>query len=42
VCLDVTRDVTRMRGQGTPLLEVRRAIDAKYRGTPTPTPYPKA
>jgi hypothetical protein len=42
VCLDVTRDVTRMRGQGTPLIEVRRAIDAKYRGTPTPTPYPTA
>jgi hypothetical protein len=31
-----------MRGQGTSLLEVRRAIDAKYGGTPTPTPYPKA
>ena len=40
MCLDVTRDVTRMRGQGTPLFEVRRAIDARYRGTPTPTPYP--
>jgi hypothetical protein len=31
-----------MRGDGTSLVEVRRAIDAKYRGTPTPTPFPKA
>jgi hypothetical protein len=31
-----------MRGDGKPLIEVRRAIAAKYRGTPTPTPYPKA
>jgi hypothetical protein len=30
-----------MRQAGKPLLEVRRAIDGKYRGTPTPTPYPK-
>ena len=30
-----------MRNQGKALIEVRRAIDAKYRGTPTPTPYPK-
>ena len=30
-----------MRGQGKSLADVRRAIDAKYRGTPTPTPYPK-
>jgi hypothetical protein len=29
-----------MRGQGKSLLEARRAIDAKYQGTPTPTPYP--
>jgi len=42
VCLDVTRDVTAMRTQGKTLLEVRRAIDAKYHGTPTPTPDPKA
>jgi len=42
LCLDVTRDVTRMRSEGKSLLDVRRAIDAKYRGTPTPTPYPKA
>ncbi len=31
-----------MRGQGKPLLDVRRAIDAKYHGIPTPTPYPQA
>jgi len=31
-----------MRGESKPLIEVRRAIDAKYTGTPTPTPYPKA
>jgi hypothetical protein len=30
-----------MRGEGKSLLDVRRAIDAKYGGTPTPTPYPK-
>jgi len=31
-----------MRGAGKSLVETRRAIDGKYRGTPTPTPYPKA
>jgi hypothetical protein len=31
-----------MRSEGKSLLEVRHAIDAKFRGTPTPTPYPKA
>jgi hypothetical protein len=31
-----------MRSEGTPLVEVRRRIDAKYPGKPTPTPYPKA
>jgi hypothetical protein len=31
-----------MRAAGKSLIDVRRAIDAKYRGTPTPTPYPKA
>jgi hypothetical protein len=31
-----------MQGEGKSLPDVRRAIDAKYRGTPTPTPYPKA
>jgi hypothetical protein len=30
-----------MRAAGKSLLEVRRVIDGKYRGTPTPTPYPK-
>lgn len=40
-CLGVTGDVTRMRAEGKSLLDVRRAIDAKYGGTPTPTPYPK-
>lgn len=31
-----------MRSAGKSLLEVRRAIDAKYPGTPTRTPYPKS
>jgi hypothetical protein len=30
-----------MRTAGNSLLEVRRVIDGKHRGTPTPTPYPK-
>jgi hypothetical protein len=30
-----------MRKQGKSLVEVRRVIDGKYRGTPTSTPYPK-
>jgi hypothetical protein len=30
-----------MRASGKSLLDVRRAIDAKYQGTPTPTPYPR-
>jgi hypothetical protein len=30
-----------MRKQGKPLVEIRRVIDGKYRGVPTPTPYPK-
>jgi len=30
-----------MRKQGKSLVEVRRAIDGKYRGAPTPTAYPK-
>jgi len=38
--LDITRDVMAMRGAGKPLGEVRKAIDANYRGIPTPTPYP--
>lgn len=30
-----------MRSRGKGLVEVRRVIDSKYRGVPTPTPYPK-
>jgi hypothetical protein len=30
-----------MRAAGKPLAEVRKAIDGKYHGVPTPTPYPK-
>ena len=30
-----------MRSAGQPLVEVRKSIDAKYQGIPTPTPYPK-
>jgi hypothetical protein len=30
-----------MRKQGKSLIEIRRIIDGKYRGTPTPTPYLK-
>jgi hypothetical protein len=41
VCLDVTRDVMAMRGQGKSLVEVRHFVDGKYRGRPTPTPHPK-
>jgi len=29
-----------MRASGKSLPDVRQAIDAKYKGTPTPTPYP--
>jgi len=41
VCLNITRDVMSMRGAGKPLIEVRKAIDAKYHGMTTPTPQPK-
>jgi hypothetical protein len=34
--------VAAMRAEGKALLEIRKVIDGKYRGTPTPTPYPKA
>jgi hypothetical protein len=34
--------VTAWRSEGASLVEVRRRIDGKYSGTPTPTPYPKA
>jgi hypothetical protein len=30
-----------MLRQGKSLIEVRRVIDSKYQGVPTPTPYPK-
>jgi hypothetical protein len=30
-----------MRSEGKSLAEIRRAVDSKYRGTPTPTPYPR-
>jgi len=39
--MDITRDVMAMREAGKPLVEVRKAIDAKYRGIRTPTPYPR-
>jgi len=29
-----------MRNAGKSLRQARAVIDAKYRGTPTPTPYP--
>jgi hypothetical protein len=41
MCLDITRDVMTMRRAGRPLPDARRMIDGRYRGTPTPTPYPK-
>jgi len=39
--LNITRDVITMRSAGKPLVAVRKFIDGKYRGIPTPTPYPK-
>jgi hypothetical protein len=39
--LNITRDVITMRSAGQPLVEVRKIIDTKYHGIPTPTPYPK-
>jgi hypothetical protein len=30
-----------MRTAGKPLVDVRKAIDSKYHGVQTPTPYPK-
>ena len=41
VCLDITRDVMAMRAAGNSLGDVRKTIDGKYHGTPTPTPYPR-
>jgi hypothetical protein len=42
VCLDITRDVMRMKAEGKPLAAIRAAIDEKYLrfGPPTPTPRP--
>jgi len=42
VCLDITRDVVRMKDEGKPLAAIRAAIDEKYLrfGPPTPTPRP--
>jgi len=42
VCLDITRDVMRMKGEGKPLAAIRAAIDEKYLhfGPATPTPRP--
>jgi hypothetical protein len=41
--MDITRDVMRMHGAGTPLPQIRAAIDKRYGGfgPPTPTPRPK-
>jgi len=41
VCLNITRDVVAMRSAGRSLVEVRKAIDGKYHGILTRTPYPK-
>jgi hypothetical protein len=42
VCLDITRDVMRMKGEGKPLPAIRAAIDEQYLrfGPPTPTARP--
>jgi hypothetical protein len=42
VCLDITRDVMRMKGEGKALPAIRSAIDEKYLrfGPATPTPRP--
>jgi hypothetical protein len=39
--LNITRDVVAMRSAGKSLVDVRKVIDGKYHGMPTPTPYPK-
>jgi hypothetical protein len=41
VCLDVARDAMQMYNSGKPLVDIRAAIEAKYRPTSqfmTPTP----
>lgn len=43
MCLDITRDVMRMKGEGKTLATIRAAIDEKYLGfgPATPSPRPK-
>jgi len=42
LCLDITRDVMRMKTEGKSLPDIRTAIDEKYLrfGPATPTPRP--
>jgi uncharacterized protein with PCYCGC motif len=42
VCLDITRDVMRMKAEGKSLPAIRAVIDDKYLrfGPATPTPRP--
>jgi len=43
ICIDVALAAKRMHEAGTPLVEIRRAIDRKYKAefpTSTPTPPP--
>jgi hypothetical protein len=44
VCVDITRDVMRMKAEGKTLKEMRSQIDLTYMrfGRPTPTPLPPA
>jgi len=43
LCLDITRDVMRLRAEGKSPAAIRYAIDAKYLSfvPATPTPRPK-
>ncbi len=40
ICQDITRDAMRLWQRGSPLSEIREAIDASYPGPKTPTEYP--
>ena len=40
ICLEITSDVITLWQRGSPLSEIRDAIDAKYPGEQTPTEYP--
>ncbi len=40
ICQDITSDVIRLWQRGSPLSEIRDAIDATYTGPQTPTDYP--